>query len=364
MPTPDQLAADVTAAKEDSAPNKLRSEVELHRSSSARADDAKAASRAVWAPEYEPVSILPQATSYSKAATDSVTTTRNTSVSLNMIMTDQPMLRKSKVRRAERSERARSQLLNASRGLVAQVICTMGPKCWSEEGIGALLDAGLGVARFNFSHGEHAAHQEVLDRFRKVVAERAASGGKGQFAACLLDTKGPEVRTAMLKDGKDIELEAGQDIIVYAAGDEYTTFEGYKTESETKIGCSYAKLCQSVKPGNRLLFADGSVVIEVVEILDEKNLKGKVLNSKKLGQRKNGNLPGVKVDIPVLTEKDIMDIKDFAAKNKMDFVAASFVQTKEDILFIRKTLDEAGGQVGCLGAREAEHVTVQQPTCS
>eukprot|EP00966_Prymnesium_polylepis_P315289 7284926-Prymnesium_polylepis.1 len=68
----------------------------------------------------------------------------------------------------------------------------MGPKCWSEEGIGALLDAGLGVARFNFSHGEHAAHQEVLDRFRKVVAERAAAGGKGQFAATLLDTKGPE----------------------------------------------------------------------------------------------------------------------------------------------------------------------------
>ena len=168
------------------------------------------------------------------------------------------------------------------------------PKCWSEEGLGALLDAGLGVARFNFSHGEHAAHQEVLDRFRKVVAERAATGGKGAWAATLLDTKGPEVRTAMLKDGKDIELEAGQEIIVFAAGDDYTSFEGYKNESETKIGCSYAKLCQSVKPGNRLLFADGSIVIEVVEIIDEKNLKGKVLNSNKLGQRKNGNLPGVR----------------------------------------------------------------------
>ena len=197
----------------------------------------------------------------------------------------------------------------------------MGPKCWSEEGIGALLDAGLGVARFNFSHGEHAAHQEVLDRFRKVVGERAAAGGRGQFAATLMDTKGPEVRTAMLKDGKDIELEAGQEIIVYAAGDEYTSFEGYKTPEETKIGVSYAKLCQSVKPGNRLLFADGSVVIEVVEILDEKNLKGKVLNSKKLGQRKNGNLPGVKVDLPVLQPKDIDDVQNFCAKNKMDFVA-------------------------------------------
>ena len=105
-----------------------------------------------------------------------------------------------------------------------------------------------------------------------------------------------------------------------------------------------SQLCQSVKPGNRLLFADGSVVIEVVEILDEKNLRGKVLNSKKLGQRKNGNLPGVKVDLPVLGEKDIRDVKDFCAKNKMDFVAASFIQSKNDILFIRKTLDEADGQ--------------------
>eukprot|EP00966_Prymnesium_polylepis_P319489 7375946-Prymnesium_polylepis.1 len=135
----------------------------------------------------------------------------------------------------------------------------------------------------------------------------------------------------MLKDGKDIELEAGQDIIVFAAGDDYTTFEGYKNETETKIGCSYAKLCQSVKPGNRLLFADGSVVIEVVEILDDKNLKGKVLNSKKLGQRKNGNLPGVKVDLPVLTDKNIHDVKEFCAKNKMDYIAVSFVQSGDDI---------------------------------
>ena len=149
----------------------------------------------------------------------------------------------------------------------------------------------------------------------------------------------------MLKDHEPIELEAGQDIIVYAAGpDEYTTFEGYKTPEETKIGCSYAKLCQSVKPGNRLLFADGSLVIEVVEIIDEKNLKGKVLNSKKLGERKNGNLPGVKVDLAVLQPKDEDDIKNFACKNNMDYIAVSFVQTGEDVQTVRKILDENGGK--------------------
>ena len=149
----------------------------------------------------------------------------------------------------------------------------------------------------------------------------------------------------MLKDHQPIELEAGQDIIVYAAGpEEYLTWEGYKTPEETKIGCSYAKLCQSVKPGNRLLFADGSVVIEVVEIIDEKNLKGKVINSKKLGERKNGNLPGVKVELDVLQPKDIEDIKNFACPNNMDYIAVSFVQCGADVQMVRKILDENGGE--------------------
>ena len=220
-----------------------------------------------------------------------------------------------------------------------KIVCTMGPKCWDEETMAKLIDEGMSIARFNFSHGDHAAHQEVLDRFRKVNKE------KGTNCGVLLDTKGPEIRTAMLKDHEPIELEAGQDIIVYAAGpEEYLTYEGYKNETETKIGCSYAKLCESVHPGNKLLFADGSVVIEVTEILDERNLKGKVLNNKKLGERKNGNLPGVKVDLDVLQPKDVDDIKNFCCKNKMDYVAVSFVQTGEDVKYVRSILDENGGE--------------------
>jgi len=219
-----------------------------------------------------------------------------------------------------------------------KILCTMGPKCWDEVSMGELIDAGMGVARFNFSHGTHAMHQEVLDRFRAVCARKAAT------CAVLLDTKGPEIRTAMLRDHRDIYLEAGQDIIVYAAGpDEYTSFEGYKTDTETKIGCSYAALCTSVKPGNKLLFADGSLVIEVVTILDERNLKGRVVTSKKLGERKNGNLPGVKVELAVLQAKDVDDIKTFACKNAMDYIAVSFVQTGEDVRVVRQILDDNGG---------------------
>jgi pyruvate kinase len=219
-----------------------------------------------------------------------------------------------------------------------KIVCTMGPKCWDEETLGKLLDAGMNIARFNFSHGSHEAHYEVLERYRKVLAVKKST------AACLLDTKGPEIRTGMLKDHKNISLEKGQDIFVEAVGDKYTEFEGYKSESETRIGLSYARLCQNVKVGQRILIADGSIVIQVKEIVSDTVLKGTVLNSKELGERKNCNLPGVHVDIPVLTEKDIDDLQNFCVKHKMDYVAASFVQSGADVDFIRKTLDDVGGQ--------------------
>ena len=101
-------------------------------------------------------------------------------------------------------------------------------------------------------------------------------------------------------------------MIIEAVGDRYTQFEGYKEDGgETRIGLSYAKLCSSVQPGNRILLADGSISIEVVDILSGTELQGRVLNTKELGQRKNCNLPGVKVDLPVLTDKDIDDLKNF-----------------------------------------------------
>lgn len=148
----------------------------------------------------------------------------------------------------------------------------------------------------------------------------------------------------MLRNHEPINLVEGQSIIIEAVGDDYTTFEGYQEDNETRIGISYAKLCSSVAPGNMILLADGSVSIVVEEVLNDREVKGKVLNSKSLGERKNCNLPGVRVDIPVLTEKDINDLQNFACKHSMDFVAASFVQTKADVQLIRKVLDEAGGQ--------------------
>jgi pyruvate kinase len=219
-----------------------------------------------------------------------------------------------------------------------KIVATLGPASSDPALLEAMIRAGVNVVRLNFSHGDHKGHYEVLERYRKVLAVKKST------AACLLDTKGPEIRTGMLKDHKNISLEKGQDIFVEAVGDKYTEFEGYKSESETRIGLSYARLCQNVKVGQRILIADGSIVIQVKEIVSDTVLKGTVLNSKELGERKNCNLPGVHVDIPVLTEKDIDDLQNFCVKHKMDYVAASFVQSGADVDFIRKTLDDVGGQ--------------------
>eukprot|EP00951_Prasinocladus_malaysianus_P015362 scaffold117661_cov36-Prasinocladus_malaysianus.AAC.1 len=176
------------------------------------------------------------------------------------------------------------------------------------------MDAGMDVIRLNFSHGDHEGQFQVLDRFRKVaklkgaeLKEKYGLSGAPHWAS-LLDTKGPEIRTAMLRDHKPIDLEAGQEILIHAVGDKYTEFEGYKTKDETVIGLSYAKLCSSVEPGNIILLADGVISIEVVSIVSKTVLKGRVNNNAKLSERKNCNLPGVKVDLPVLTQKDINDL--------------------------------------------------------
>jgi pyruvate kinase len=192
-------------------------------------------------------------------------------------------------------------------------------------------------------------HLETLQRFRAVCEEKAADLQRAHGLSTapiwgvLLDTKGPEIRTAMLRGGQDIQLEKDQAIIIEAVGDKYTTFEGYKDETETRVGVSYARLCSSVSTGDRILLADGTLTVVVEKVLSAKELLGRVMNTTTLGQRKNVNIPGAKIDLPVLTDKDVNDLKEFACKHKVDFVAASFVQSAADVRYIRSVLDEAGG---------------------
>ena len=208
-----------------------------------------------------------------------------------------------------------------------KIFCTMGPACWDVPTLVDLIDAGMNTARLNFSHGDHEAHGATLKRVREAAAQRPEKN-----VAILLDTKGPEIRTGFFKPeckGK-IHLKAGATL-------ELTTDYSFKGD-ETKFACTYDKLPQSVKPGSSILIADGSLVLTVTECL-AKSVMCKVENNQSIGERKNMNLPNVKVDLPVLQPKDIDDLQNFGVVHGVDFVAASFVQSAADVLFIRKILD-------------------------
>lgn len=149
----------------------------------------------------------------------------------------------------------------------------------------------------------------------------------------MLDTKGPEIRTGMLKGHKSVSLVAGQTLKLVT---DYS-FEG----DETTIACSYPKLPQSVKQGGKILMADGSIVLKVIECGSD-FVKCRVVNDATIGERKNMNLPGCKVDLPVTGEKDKKDILQFGLPHHMDMIAASFVQHPDDIRYLRKILGPEG----------------------
>jgi pyruvate kinase len=208
-----------------------------------------------------------------------------------------------------------------------KIFCTMGPACWDVETLVTLIDAGMDTARLNFSHGDHKAHGATADRVREAAKQRPDKN-----IAILLDTKGPEIRTGFFQEkcGGKINLKRGESI-------EIVTDYAYKGD-ETCIACTYEKLPVSVKPGSSILIADGSLVLTVTECL-EKSVKCIIENDQSIGERKNMNLPNVKVDLPVLQPKDIDDLQNFGVPQQVDFVAASFVQSAADVLFIRKILD-------------------------
>jgi len=196
-----------------------------------------------------------------------------------------------------------------------------------------LIDQGMNVARFNFSHGDHEAHGACLNRLREAAAN------KKRHIGVLLDTKGPEIRTGFFAGGVDkIELTKGETIVLTS---DYE-FKG----DEKKLACSYPSMAKSVKEGQPILCADGSLVLTVLSTDEEKGeVTCRIENNAKIGERKNMNLPGVVVDLPTLTEKDIDDIQIWGIKNNVDFIAASFVRKAEDITKIRDVLGEEGKHI-------------------
>ncbi|KFK34626.1 hypothetical protein AALP_AA5G170500 [Arabis alpina] len=208
-----------------------------------------------------------------------------------------------------------------------KIVCTLGPASRSVEMIEKLLNAGMNVARFNFSHGSHDYHQETLDNLRLAIKNT------GILCAVMLDTKGPEIRTGFLKEGKPVQLIQGQEITITI---DYTI----QGDSNT-ISMSYKKLAEDLKSGDVILCSDGTISLTVLSC--DKNLglvRCRCENSATLGERKNVNLPGIVVDLPTLTEKDQVDILQWGVPNKIDIIALSFVRKGSDLIEVRKLLGE------------------------
>ena len=221
----------------------------------------------------------------------------------------------------------------------SKIICTLGPVSRTVEILEQMLRAGMSIARFNFSHGSHEYHQETLDNLRTACANTGIQCG------VLLDTKGPEIRTGMLACGGPVMLEAGNEVIL-------TTDYEFKGSAE-KIAVSYPDLAKDVEPGSKILCADGSVTFTVLECdVAKGEVKCRLENSAKLGERKNMNLPGVVVNLPTITEKDRHDLLEWGVKNNVDFIAASFVRKGSDVEYIRSVLGDFANSVSIISKVE------------
>eukprot|EP00443_Scrippsiella_acuminata_P048655 CAMPEP_0115244326 /NCGR_PEP_ID=MMETSP0270-20121206/39929_1 /TAXON_ID=71861 /ORGANISM="Scrippsiella trochoidea, Strain CCMP3099" /LENGTH=341 /DNA_ID=CAMNT_0002659457 /DNA_START=31 /DNA_END=1052 /DNA_ORIENTATION=- len=205
------------------------------------------------------------------------------------------------------------------------IICTIGPKSWDPEVLVQLMEAGMNVIRCNMSHGDHEEQSMKLANLEKAYEMRPEFRGKMKV---LMDTRGPEIRTGTFEVyNSKKELKAGQELKLIT---DYSV-----KGDESQVAITYKQLPRDVKPGQRILVQDGTVVLEVIESGDDYVLT-KVQNDCKLGEKKNVNVPGVKVDIPVVGEREIKDIEGWAVPNNADYIALSFVQSADDVKECRK----------------------------
>lgn len=207
-----------------------------------------------------------------------------------------------------------------------KIVCTMGPATDREEVLRDLIQAGMNVARFNFSHGSHEEQKKRMDMLCKIRKQC------GKPVAMLLDTKGPEIRTGVFQGGKAV-LEPGQTFTL--------TCRDIIGNSEV-TAVTYPKLYEDEKPGNRILIDDGLIELLVKDVQGE-DIICEVVNGGVISDHKGINVPNVHINLPYMSEKDKEDIL-FGIEQDVDFVAASFTRSAEDVMQIRKLLDENGGR--------------------
>lgn len=206
-----------------------------------------------------------------------------------------------------------------------KMVCTLGPASDSKEILTKMIQGGLNVARLNFSHGSHEEHAGRIQRIKEVRKELNIP------VALMLDTKGPEIRTGDLKEGK-VTLETGKKIVL--------TSEQIEGDAD-RVSVSYEGLPDDLSVGNKILIDDGLIELNVDRI-DGTEIYCSIDNGGVLGSKKSVNIPNVEINLPGLTPKDESDLI-FGIKQKVDFVAASFVRKPQDVIAIRKVLENNGG---------------------
>ena len=199
-----------------------------------------------------------------------------------------------------------------------KIICTIGPASESEEKLREIMLAGMNVARFNFSHGSHEEHKRKYDRIRKLRDELDLP------VAVMLDTKGPEIRLKDFAEGKT-ELVAGQTFTLTSRD-----IEG----SNKEVSITYKELTNDCKKGMTILLDDGLIELKVEDV-SATDIVCTVVNGGPISNKKGVNVPGAELTMPYLSEQDRSDIE-FGCEQGFDFVAASFVRSKDDVLAIRE----------------------------
>lgn len=207
-----------------------------------------------------------------------------------------------------------------------KIVCTLGPATDQVEIMKELIKNGMDAARVNFSHGTYESHGEMIAKLKQAREECGAP------IPLILDTKGPEIRIKTFAEGK-IFLEEGVPFVLTTEDVEGT---------QERVSVTYADLPQDVSVGSRVLIDDGLIELRVDSIVGAE-VRCTVVHGGKVSSRKGVNLPGVKVNLPALTEKDIADLK-FGIANGFDIVAASFIRSAADVLRIRRVLDQNGGE--------------------
>ncbi|WP_304681289.1 pyruvate kinase [uncultured Clostridium sp.] len=208
-----------------------------------------------------------------------------------------------------------------------KIICTIGPASENPEILSQIIEAGMNVSRHNFSHGDHEEHAARIN----LVKELAKKHNKE--IAVMLDTKGPEIRTGKF-DPKKVELQEGAKFTVHAGGDVVGNTE--------ECSVTYAGLANDVKPGDTILIDDGLVGL-TVESIEGNKIHCKVQNTGFVATHKGVNVPGVSIQLPALTEKDIADLK-FGCEIGVNAVAASFIRKASDVEAIREILNANSGE--------------------